>query len=213
MKWQESVWPQFQFVMSKRRIPSVFSQIFLFQFFLGIFTFKIYSFFICQFKWISNKNFQVFTFVKILNHSPAQELSNKKKSQLSASSVGWGIPPIIYLVLTQTRYTLCVHCAYWMPWSLTVCISEANVFCFLSSLPLLPSHGSVWVLPEPVFVNLLRSPGIESQPDGPVRQSYLTYILTYKFGLCHLSSLKGTQEWEFFWLRFWNLYFFVDSLA
>ncbi len=23
--------------------------------------------------------------------------------------------------------------------------------------------------------------------------------------------LKGTQEWEFFWLRLWNLYFFVDS--
>ena len=28
---------------------------------------------------------------------------------------------------------------------------------------------------EPEFVNLLRSPGIDSQPDGPVRQPYLTY--------------------------------------
>ncbi len=28
---------------------------------------------------------------------------------------------------------------------------------------------------EPVFVNLSRSPGIDSQPDGPVRQPYLSY--------------------------------------
>ncbi len=30
---------------------------------------------------------------------------------------------------------------------------------------------------EPVFVNLLRSPGIHSQPGGPVRQPYLSYWL------------------------------------
>jgi hypothetical protein len=37
-------------------------------------------------------------------------------------------------------------------------------------------HGSalVW-LPEPVFVNLLRSPGIDSQDGGPLRQLYLLY--------------------------------------
>jgi hypothetical protein len=29
--------------------------------------------------------------------------------------------------------------------------------------------------PEPVFVNLFRSPGIDSQPDGPVQQTYLSY--------------------------------------
>ncbi len=29
--------------------------------------------------------------------------------------------------------------------------------------------------PEPIFVNLLRSPGIDSQADGPVRQHSLTY--------------------------------------
>jgi hypothetical protein len=28
---------------------------------------------------------------------------------------------------------------------------------------------------EPVFVNLLRNPGIDSQPGGPVRQPLLTY--------------------------------------
>jgi hypothetical protein len=27
---------------------------------------------------------------------------------------------------------------------------------------------------EPVFVNLLRSPGIDSQPDGGIRQPFLT---------------------------------------
>ncbi len=25
------------------------------------------------------------------------------------------------------------------------------------------------------------------------------------------SSLKGTQDWEFFWLRFWNLYYILVS--
>ncbi len=29
--------------------------------------------------------------------------------------------------------------------------------------------------PEAVFVNLLKSPGIDSRPDGPVRQPYLSY--------------------------------------
>jgi hypothetical protein len=33
----------------------------------------------------------------------------------------------------------------------------------------------------------------------------------WQTGFHHFSYLKGTQEWEFFWLRFWNLYFFVDS--
>ncbi len=28
---------------------------------------------------------------------------------------------------------------------------------------------------EPVYVNLLRSPGMDFQPGGPVRQPYLTY--------------------------------------
>ncbi len=31
-------------------------------------------------------------------------------------------------------------------------------------------------LPEPAFQNLLRSPGIDSQPDGLVRQPYLTFL-------------------------------------
>ncbi len=28
---------------------------------------------------------------------------------------------------------------------------------------------------------------------------------------CQNDLFKGTQDWEFFWLRFWNLYFFVVS--
>ncbi len=31
-----------------------------------------------------------------------------------------------------------------------------------------------------------------------------------KFGN-HRGCLKGTQEWEFFWLRFWILYYFIVS--
>ena len=36
---------------------------------------------------------------------------------------------------------------------------------------------------------------------------------TLMFYVClyHMNVLKGTQDWEFFWLRFWNLrYFFVS---
>ncbi len=29
--------------------------------------------------------------------------------------------------------------------------------------------------------------------------------------ISHLGTFKGTQEWEFFWLQFWNLYFFIVS--
>jgi hypothetical protein len=26
-----------------------------------------------------------------------------------------------------------------------------------------------------------------------------------------ISSFKGTQDWDFLWLRFWNLYYFFIS--
>ncbi len=46
---------QYQFVRSKRRIPSVFFLKFIFsKLFIVIFTLKMYSFFTCQFKWSSN---------------------------------------------------------------------------------------------------------------------------------------------------------------
>jgi hypothetical protein len=79
---------------------------------------------------------------------------------------------------------------------------------------------------EPEFVNLLRSPGIDSQPGGPVRQHYLTYrparlhrlaklipwnrfldsLDVYKFGLWFCDRYKpprttlawyAEHSWEF----------------
>jgi hypothetical protein len=47
-------------------------------------------------------------------------------------------------------------------------------FCIQLSFSLqFPAHA--FSFPEPVFVNLLRSPGIDSQPDRPVRQPYLSH--------------------------------------
>jgi hypothetical protein len=46
--------------------------------------------------------------------------------------------------------------------------------------------------PEPEFVNLLRSPGIEFQPGGPVQQPYLTYRLT------RLHRLAESNPWNRF---------------
>ncbi len=38
-----------------------------------------------------------------------------------------------------------------------------------------------------------------------------TMKLIGSHSMCYF--LKGTQEWEFFWLRFWILYFFIVSYA
>ncbi len=129
---------------------------------------------------------------------------------------------------------------------------------------------------EPVFVDLLRSPGIDSQHGGPVRQPYLSYhparlhrqaesipglqkrlqIRAQMFGISdwlfiiyslickgsvqqergvktvternvmysfprgnfflnsknYFLCLKGTQEWEFFWLRFRILCYLIVML-
>ncbi len=42
-----------------------------------------------------------------------------------------------------------------------------------------------------------------------VESPFLTGILAYS-GCCSVS-VKGTQDWDFFWLRFWNLYYFFIS--
>ncbi len=76
-------------------------------------------------------------------------------------------------------------------------------------MPALPPSIPALSSSEPVFVNLLRSPGINSQPGGPLRQPYLTYrpvrlhslaesinwnrflgsLNDYKYGLCmHTQS-------------------------
>jgi hypothetical protein len=69
---------------------------------------------------------------------------------------------------------------------------------------------------EPVFVNLLRSPAIDSQPGGPVRQPYLTYrnarlqslaksiprnrflgsLNVYKYVLCVRGLITRFPEWS-----------------
>ncbi len=59
--------------------------------------------------------------------------------------------------------------------------------------------SNVYFLPEPKFVNLLRSPGIDSQPGGPVRQPYLTYRPA------RLHRLAESIPWNRF-LGFFNVY-------
>jgi hypothetical protein len=56
-------------------------------------------------------------------------------------------------------------------------------------------------LPEPVFVILLRSLGIDSQPDGPVRQPYLTYWAS------RLHRLAESIPWNRF-LGLGNVYIY-----
>ncbi len=65
--------------------------------------------------------------------------------QISASS--WNIQTTVHAVRVEYRCPV-----------LTVCYRK--LFCSY---------------PEPIFVNLLRSPGIDSHPGGPVPQTYLTY--------------------------------------
>jgi hypothetical protein len=88
--------------MSKRRIPSVLFLNLSFETFYRHFPPQNVPFLMCQFKCISGKYIlSIFTFAKTLNHSPAQNLPNKKKPELSGSSVGRDIPPTVYQVLTN----------------------------------------------------------------------------------------------------------------
>ncbi len=74
-----------------------------------------------------------------------------------------------------------------------LCLPSRNL-CFLSAL--FSFH------PEPEFVNLLRSPGIDSQPGRPVRQTYLTYRPA------RLHSLAESLPWYRFLgsLNVYNLF-------
>jgi len=55
---------------------------------------------------------------------------------------------------------------------LTSIFTRARIFKLLRSRRI---DSKEQIPPEPVYVNLLRSPGIDSQPGGPVRQPYLSY--------------------------------------
>ncbi len=81
----------------------------------------------------------------------------------------------------------------------TCCLCTGAGLCWLN----------IRLPPEPVFANLLRSPGIDSQPSGPVWQPYLSYrpamlhrlaesnprnrilvfLKVYKYGLCTQRKL------------------------
>ncbi len=81
-------------------------------------------------------------------------------------------------------------------------------------LPLPPPGGIVWsktrstaclAIPEPEFVNLLKSPGIDPQPGGPVRHTGPPGYITS--GIYSFESIPGLFEcwqiraldWNFFW--------------
>jgi hypothetical protein len=53
---------------------------------------------------------------------------------------------------------------------------------------------------EAKFVNLLRSPGIDSQPDGPVQQSFLTYrparLQRLAEGLLKCLQIRALEFWN-----------------
>ncbi len=51
---------------------------------------------------------------------------------------------------------------------LTILFRASLLFCSDCDVPIMS-------IPEPVFVNLIRSPGIDFQPGGSIRQPYLTY--------------------------------------
>ncbi len=47
---------------------------------------------------------------------------------------------------------------------------------------------------EPVFVDLLRSPEIDSQPGGPLRQSYLTHRMAWRYRFPGIDSLESIHD-------------------
>ena len=53
--------------------------------------------------------------------------------------------------------------------------SNSRRWVMISSYNQAIMHMHFKIASEPVFVNLIRSPGIDSQPTGPVRQPYLSY--------------------------------------
>ncbi len=97
-------------------------------------------------------------------------------------------------------------CLLWVSWSIghgrKICRIAYWCASLLSSLRF-----------EPQFVNLLRSPGIDSQPGGPVQQPYLPYgppgyigwrnqfldfLYINKFGLwVQLTVQKTSEFWEY----------------
>ncbi len=70
-----------------------------------------------------------------------------------------------------------------------ILVDEIEASCSSASLSFQCSYSSV-----PKFVNLLRSPGIDYQPGGPVRQPYLTWIFSY-LSKCFYTYNMG--QWKY----------------
>jgi hypothetical protein len=79
---------------------------------------------------------------------------------------------------------MCCHSLKWVP---TVWELSQVIFYILLSMNF-SSHQYA----EPVFVNLLRSPVIDSQHGGPVQQPYLTYRPARPYRLA--ESITGLQR-------------------
>ncbi len=111
MTWQKRVLPQYQFVMSQRRIPSVFFPKFIFfNHFIEVFSPQIVHFLTVPLQIHFMQNYFKYFYIWKNFKSFSSLRSFEKKPELSASSVGINIPPTVYQVLTHTRYTLCAHC-------------------------------------------------------------------------------------------------------
>ncbi len=58
---------------------------------------------------------------------------------------------------------------------------------------------------------------VESSPAHQIWLQHKASILSSPWRPLHLSrstfSLKGTQDWEFFWLRFWILYYLIVTVV
>ncbi len=60
--------------------------------------------------------------------------------------------------------------------------------------------------------NLCRYCGLGTLLAGKGRKHMGLFVTLFSYSTpCRFGGLKGTQDWDIFWLRFWNLYYFFIS--
>jgi hypothetical protein len=92
-----------------------------------------------------------------------------------------------YIYLFLSKYFNSISWSLWLELLYRICYEDWQAF-FLPYLHEIISTKARMIILY-IFLNLI---------------AYFAYV----------KSLKGTQDWEFFWLRFWNLrYFFVTVYA
>jgi hypothetical protein len=64
---------------------------------------------------------------------------------------------------------------------------------------------SIWLISPCAYLTNVRLLGLGAGEGGVIERK-TTVPSTIRFG-----KVKGTQDWEFFWLRFWNLHYFFVS--